>query len=135
MQSFLLIGGYGYMGQNLAARLRQRHPQARIVLADLSDPPTPTVPWADEFLHCDIRKNIEAQIGRTPYDYIYHLAAVHREPGHAPKEYYDTNILGAENVCAYAELVECPRIFFFSSIAVYGPAKHGMVERDGKYPT
>ena len=53
-------------------------------------------------------------------DVIINLAAVHREPGHKLHEYFTTNILGAENVCDFAEKVKCNRIIFTSSISPYG---------------
>jgi len=57
-------------------------------------------------------------------DLVANLAAVHREPGHKPHEYFATNILGAENVCAWTEQVDCRRIIFTSSIAPYGPTEN-----------
>jgi len=48
---------------------------------------------------------------------------VHREPGHALHEYYETNLPGAENVCDWAERVGCNAIVFTSSIAPYGPSE------------
>jgi nucleoside-diphosphate-sugar epimerase len=56
-------------------------------------------------------------------DLIVNLAAVHREPGHKPHEYFTTNLLGAEHVCDWAERAECPYIIFTSSIAPYGPTE------------
>lgn len=51
------------------------------------------------------------------------FAAVHREPGHKDFEYYETNLLGAKSVCAWAERVGCNRIIFTSSISPYGPSE------------
>ena len=34
---------------------------------------------------------------------IANFAAVHREPGHEDYEYFECNLLGAENVCDWAE--------------------------------
>jgi nucleoside-diphosphate-sugar epimerase len=56
-------------------------------------------------------------------DLVFNLAAVHREPGHEPHEYFETNIKGAENVCAWADRTQCPRIVFTSSISPYGPSE------------
>jgi nucleoside-diphosphate-sugar epimerase len=54
---------------------------------------------------------------------IFNLAAIHREPGHEPREYFETNIHGAENVCEYATASQSSRIVFTSSIAPYGPSE------------
>ena len=46
---------------------------------------------------------------------------MHREPGHEKHhEYYETNLPGAEHVCAYATRTGCRQIVFTSSIAPYG---------------
>lgn len=51
------------------------------------------------------------------------FAAVHREPGHDDYEYYQSNLLGAEDVCAWVEKVDCNRFIFTSSIPPYGPSE------------
>jgi nucleoside-diphosphate-sugar epimerase len=134
-ESFLVIGGSGFIGRQLAARLLERHPQARIVLADLAPPPVSALRPGIDYVPCDVRQPLEGQIGRPAFDRIYNLAAIHREPGHATQEYFDTNVQGATNVCAYASLVGCKRIVFSSSIAVYGPAEGGLSEPDRKHPS
>jgi nucleoside-diphosphate-sugar epimerase len=54
---------------------------------------------------------------------IYNLAAVHRTPGHPRSEYFETNLLGAENVCAFARETGVRTIVFTSSIAPYGASE------------
>jgi nucleoside-diphosphate-sugar epimerase len=76
------------------------------------------------FVECDIRKPIESlPFTPTPEDVIFNFAAVHRTPGHPDKEYFETNIRGAENVCAFAEKYDIKQIVFTSSIAPYGAAE------------
>ena len=57
-----------------------------------------------------------------PPNEVYNLAAVHRVPGHADREYFETNLSGAESVCAYSRRVGVKRLVFTGSISVYGPA-------------
>ena len=59
---------------------------------------------------------------------IYHLAAIARIPGHPDKDYFETNILGAENVCAFAEAIDCQNIVFTSSISLYGASEEQKLE-------
>ncbi|MBT6231757.1 MAG: SDR family oxidoreductase, partial [Nitrosomonadales bacterium] len=69
---------------------------------------------------CDVRNKIENKKLPKKIDLIINLAAIHREPGHKPNEYFDTNILGAENITSFAEQVNCKQIIFTSSISPYG---------------
>ena len=68
----------------------------------------------------DIRKKFDSSKLPKKIDLIIHLAAIHKEPGHQPNEYFETNILGAENITEYAEQVNCNHIIFTSSISPYG---------------
>lgn len=70
----------------------------------------------------DVRKPIE-WMPIEPVGLVANFAAVHREPGHEDVEYYETNLLGAENVCSWAERVDCERMIFTSSISPYGPSE------------
>ena len=75
-----------------------------------------------QFVYCDVRNSIidNSLLSLTP-TWIFNFAAVHREPGHEPEEYFQTNLLGAHNICDYARKVGCLNIYFTSSISVYGP--------------
>jgi len=68
----------------------------------------------------DVRKRINNLSLPKNIDLIINLAAIHKEPGHGPKEYFDTNIQGAENVTEFAEQINCNHIIFTSSISPYG---------------
>ena len=74
------------------------------------------------FVTHDIRQPFPSELFPSP-SLIFNFAAVHREPGHQPHEYYETNIKGAENVCAYAAATGCKRMVFTSSISPYGPSE------------
>lgn len=75
----------------------------------------------NNFFFCDIRKPLTNQRSLPKKIHlIINLAAVHREPGHESYEYFETNILGAENICEFAEKLNCNNIIFTSSISPYG---------------
>ena len=114
----IIFGGTGYIGAQLAWHLRKLG-WDEVLLADIR-PIRWAVPAGVDACVCDVRRSIVEQIGLHSVDWIFNLAAVHREPGHQFKEYFDTNIPGAENVCEYAEACGTSNIFFSSSIAVYG---------------
>ena len=123
----VVFGGAGYIGRhvkNLTARFDD------VVLVDHRRPTPPDVRDAD------VREPIPPSVaGDPPPDWIVLLAAVHREPGHEPHEYFETNLAGARNVAAYADAVGCRKIFFFSSSSVYGVTERATDERTTTCPT
>lgn len=86
------------------------------------------------FIEGDVRKPIIWKPDEA-VSLIANFAAVHREPGHEDFEYYQTNLLGAENVCAFAEMMKCDRIIFTSSISPYGPSEDEKDETSLPAPT
>ena len=128
----IIFGGSGYIGRKLAVRLLSQGWQ-EVVLADIRVPEG-KLPSGVEYAACDVREAIDAQIGERHADWLFNFAAIHREPGHAFKEYFDTNLPGARNVCAYAEKIRCQRILFTSSIAVYGEITGPTDESVRTYP-
>jgi nucleoside-diphosphate-sugar epimerase len=137
----IIFGGTGYIGMWTWKRLRDHFD--RIILADIVPPAEPLPPGV-VYQYCDIRQVIdlsesldkapESQEPTTQIEWIFNFAAVHREPGHAFEEYFDTNVPGAEHVVAFAEQHSVPNIFFTASIAVYGPTRSATDETKPKYP-
>ncbi len=119
MAACVIFGGAGYIGTHLAQHLVSSGRFDRVHLADIR-PATRTTDKVSASI-TDVRKPIPAALIAERPVWIFNLAAVHREPGHEAHEYFDTNLPGARNVCAYAAEVGCQNIFFTSSISVYGP--------------
>jgi nucleoside-diphosphate-sugar epimerase len=115
MNKALLFGGSGFIGTHLINSLKSKGYGA--VNFDISQPIELSQQENHSFV--DVRDNIEKS---TPVsaDVIVNLAAVHKTPGHPPQEYFETNILGAQNVCDFARENNINTIVFTSSIAVYG---------------
>jgi nucleoside-diphosphate-sugar epimerase len=74
------------------------------------------------FVQVDVRKEIDNPQLPSGADLIVNLAAVHREPGHRPEEYFETNVLGAERTTDWATRTGSNAFIFVSSIAPYGLA-------------
>ncbi|MGA7521055.1 MAG: NAD(P)-dependent oxidoreductase [Acidobacteriaceae bacterium] len=127
----VLFGGTGFIGTHLAQEWLRAGLAGKIVLVDLL-PPRNEPYCADlqqglakgrvEFVRWDVRQPIPASL-LPQAAIVFNLAAIHREPGHAAREYFETNLLGAENVCSWASSVGCSRIVFMSSISPYGPSE------------
>lgn len=145
--NYIIFGGTGFIGTHLANLLAEQHPGTPIWNLDIVDPSklsgmsekqlqeyttikgwkSPVVDGEERkatFVYCDVRKPI-ADLPFTPTadDVIFNFAAVHRTPGHPDLAYFETNMRGAENVCAFAEKFDIKNMVFTSSIAPYGAAE------------
>jgi len=120
LSTCVIFGGAGFIGEHLAKRLLASSRLDHVHLADLRPCQMAGMPGISSSI-TDVRQEIPEDLVAEPPEWIFNLAAVHREPGHEASEYFDTNLAGARTVTRYAEAVRCPNIYFTSSIAVYGP--------------
>jgi GlcNAc-P-P-Und epimerase len=136
MKHCIIFGGSGYIGRNLAMRLRATGRSQRTLLVDLHPPPSEFSLEGIEFVRHDIRESIKPEaLGiKEPIDWIFNLAAVHREPGHVASEYFRTNLPSARHVSKFAHDIGCKNLLFTSSIAVYGPTSMATDEESSLEP-
>ena len=128
--NYIIFGGSGFIGTHLIHLLKETNPEANIYDLDIVMPGEEgVVPGIVEkndgviYERVDVRKTIEWDIQTTENDIVFNLAAVHRTPGHEDREYFETNIRGAENVTEWCEKHGIKKILFTSSIAPYGAAE------------
>jgi nucleoside-diphosphate-sugar epimerase len=142
MSIAVIFGGAGFIGSHFSQYLLDNNIVKTIVVADIThiDKNRITELYASyidlgkiTFCEVDVRNEINIEVDST-VSLIANFAAVHREPGHKPSEYYETNLLGAENVCAWATKVNCNNIIFSSSIAPYGPSELARDEKSLPVP-
>ncbi len=128
----IIFGGTGFIGTHLAQHWLRERLANKMVLVDLAPPREE--PYSAElqsalkdgrasYVRGDVRNSAWREHLPERADLIFNLAAIHREPGHKPHEYFETNLQGAENVCSWAASVHCNRIVFTSSISPYGPSE------------
>jgi nucleoside-diphosphate-sugar epimerase len=131
METAVIFGGSGFIGSHFSQYLLDNNIVSKVVIADIA--PLDEMRITEKylayvksgeisFIECDVRNKIRITI-HDDAQLTVNFAAVHREPGHEANEYYETNLLGAENVCAWADKVGCQNIIFASSIAPYGPSE------------
>jgi len=111
---YLIFGGSGFVGTHLSSYLEDIG--SSFLIADLIEPIKKDL----YFELSDVRENASFDIESNSETIIINLAAVHKTPGHPNKDYFDTNIKGAENVCDFARDKNINTIVFTSTIAVYG---------------
>ncbi|MBW8242647.1 NAD(P)-dependent oxidoreductase [Muricauda oceani] len=136
----VLFGGDGYIGRNLILRLAQNRLFDHLIVADINKSEASEVFYEKhniQHIKCDVRHPIN-QIPIVDFDpvnsWIFNFAAIHREPGHDFREYFDTNVPGAKNVVEFAEKIGVKNIFFTSSIAPYGRSEDQRTENSSLYP-
>lgn len=128
MNCAIIFGGTGFIGCFFSNFLTEQVGYDKIYLADFESINNKDSDWRKklflsnpkiEEVFCDVRNEILLSF---PYsiNLIVNLAAIHREPGHDDHQYFKTNLLGAENICKFAEKINCKKIIFTSSIAPYG---------------
>lgn len=118
-QTILIFGASGFIGTHLLQHFSKME-KVRLIAVDLVPPATPLP--SVEYHKADVR-DLSRFAVEGPVDLIINLAAIHTTPGHYTHEYFETNILGATEVTAFARRKGVNTIIFTSSISVYGPAE------------
>lgn len=126
----IVFGGSGFVGRHLVRHFLDSQLYGQVIIGDLIQPPI-----EDECL-VYLRTDVRSWIDPEPYraivqkndSIIYNLAAICRIPGYPDKDYFETNIQGAINVCAFANEMNCKSIVFTSSISIYGASAEEKVE-------
>ena len=99
--NYIVTGGSGFIGTHLINLLKEVYPDCNIYNLDIVEN---CQDGKATYINCDVRKPIDLKdVVITVDDIIFNFAAVHRTPGHPDHAYFETNILGAENVTAFAE--------------------------------
>jgi GlcNAc-P-P-Und epimerase len=127
----VIFGGAGFIGRHLTAALASDG--AEILIADVTQPRW-TRPVNARFVYCDVRQPI-GDLGGAKPELVVNLAAVHRTPGHDDHEYFEANEGGARNVTDFCRAKDVSRLWFTSSIAVYGPSEASTEESSPLSPT
>lgn len=136
MKCTVIFGGTGFIGAFFASHLLKEGAADKVYLVDIEALDNKFSEFRkrqvsqDErivFVKGDVRESLDWFSPSEPVTLIANFAAIHREPGHEDYEYYQTNLLGAENVCIWAQKIGCLNIIFTSSISPYGSSE---VEKD-----
>lgn len=125
MATFLITGGAGFVGSNLAEGLAADPDNRVTIVDDLSTGFLSNVPKLDnvQFIRADINdyQDLSGVFSGRSFDYVYHYAAVvgvQRTLEHPSKVLRD--IEGFRHVLNLAKNTGVKRVFFASSSEVYG---------------
>lgn len=109
-----IIGGSGFIGTRLVARLLEDGHEVRIIdkVSSTTYPELTTI--------CDVRDPEGLTRAFEGLDAVYNLAAEHRDDVRPLSLYDEVNVDGARHTCTAAEAAGVDRIVFASSVAIYG---------------
>ncbi|WP_339813355.1 NAD-dependent epimerase/dehydratase family protein [uncultured Imperialibacter sp.] len=113
-----LIGGSGFIGSRLAARLKEKGDDFVILDVEKSSA------FPEHWKWCDVRDNRSLLSGLDGCHTIINLAAEHKDNVTPLSLYDEVNVDGARNVALVADELGIKKIIFTSSVAVYGLPKN-----------
>jgi threonine 3-dehydrogenase len=116
----LITGANGQIGSVLTEALRQRFGPEHVLATDIRHGESDTGPF--ELLNVLDPEAMGTLIEKYEITQIYHLAAILSAKGEEqPLQTWDINMQGLFNVFETARKYQLERVFFPSSIAVFGP--------------
>jgi len=121
MEKILVVGACGQLGSELTLALRDLFGEANVVASDISTPKGELEDGLFELLDITKKADLEALVSKHEITQIYHLAAILSAKGEQnPKWAWDINMTGLLNVLEVAREVKLNKVYWPSSIAVFG---------------
>jgi len=122
---FLITGGAGFIGSNLARSLLSLFPKSEIFIIDnLSTGRVLNLPISAriKIIELDIKSDFRQWPVISDLDYLFHFAANADVKGGVLNREADLNenVIGTHNALEYARIVKVGHFVFASSAAVYG---------------
>ncbi len=117
-----MIGANGQIGTELAAALRQKFGNEKVITSDLREPQNPKDGEIFETINVLDKSALKALLEKYKPTQVYLLAAMLSATGEQyPMKAWDLNMNGLLNVLDLALELGIKKIFWPSSIAVFGP--------------
>jgi nucleoside-diphosphate-sugar epimerase len=124
MRRIFVTGATGQIGSELTIELRKRYGGDNVLAAGHRRKPSEKLIESGPFEYVDVTdtENVKKIVRKYDIDTIYHLAAVLSAVGEEkPQIAWKVNMQGLHNVLEVAREDELVRVFWPSSIAVFGP--------------
>jgi nucleoside-diphosphate-sugar epimerase len=125
MKRLLVTGSTGQIGSELTLALRKKYGGDNVIAAGHQRKPSNTLLNSGPFEIVDVgqKENLKEAVKKHDVDTIYHLAAVLSATGEQnPQFAWNLNMGSLYNVLEVAREQELMRVFWPSSIAVFGPS-------------
>jgi nucleoside-diphosphate-sugar epimerase len=123
LKRILVTGALGQLGSELTPRLRELYGAENVIASDIRRKPSGVL-YSGPFELLDVIDLEKARevVKKYEIDTIYHLAAILSASGELrPQQAWQVNVEGLRNILEAAREFDVVRVFFPSSIAVFGP--------------
>lgn len=121
-EQILIIGSNGQIGTELALALRAIFGAQQVITSDIREPQTPDTGGPFETIDVLDRKSLHILFAKYRPTQVYLLAAMLSATGEKyPRQAWDLNINGLLNVLDLSLEYGVRKVFWPSSIAVFGP--------------
>ena len=116
----LIIGANGQIGSVLTETLREHYGTDHVIASDIREKEEPTGPF--ELINVLDKDRLNEVVDQYGITQIYHLAAILSAKGELnPLGTWDINMNGLFNILELAREKSIDKVFYPSSIAVFGP--------------
>ena len=118
----LVTGASGQIGSELVPRLQEIHGRDAVFPTVFPPEAGKGLPWKADVLDVDDRPALDRALKDTGATEVYHLGGILSATGEkSPDLAWRVNLQGLKNVLDAAMAARVPRVFWPSSIAVFGP--------------
>ena len=124
MTKILVTGSTGQIGSELTIALRERYGSENVIAAGHKRAPSEALLKSGPYVIVETsdKKQITETVKKNEIDTIYHLASILSAAGEKnPQLAWDVNMGGLYNILETARELNLARVFWPSSIAVFGP--------------
>lgn len=123
MNNILVIGACGQLGTELTFALCELHGNNHVLATDIRKPDSSMFECSFEILNAMDKDGLETLVTEYNISQIYHLAAILSAKGEEnPTFAWELNMKSLLNVLEIAKKHELDKIYWPSSIAVFGPS-------------
>ncbi|RMF98060.1 MAG: NAD(P)-dependent oxidoreductase [Candidatus Schekmanbacteria bacterium] len=116
----LVTGGGGFVGRYLCKALKERNWETFVIDIKPFEESGLKKDMVDKYVEGEITNYEKVRQAMDGIDMVIHLAAKHRFFGITEEEFYRVNVEGTKNILKAMDDCGVKKIFFYSSVAVYG---------------